>query len=68
MFPGQMQKIDIATLLEEPEEVEFTFVGGFFDGHKSTATVRAVLTDKVTVVMKRKNRYLYRYAGDHTFK
>jgi hypothetical protein len=55
--------------LLEPVEVEFTFVDGPFDGHKSTATVKAVMEERFTVWMKKDNeRFLYRYAGENKFK
>lgn len=56
--------------LPKPVEVEFTFSGGPFDGHKSTATVRCKLDSRITVIMKKseKRKYLYRYAGNNTFR
>jgi hypothetical protein len=55
--------------LPEPIEVEFTFIDGPFDGHKSIATVGAVMSEHFTVVMKNeKGKYLYRYAGENVFK
>lgn len=60
--------------LPEPIQAEITFLGGPFDGHKSTATVKCELTDAITVIMKkstkhkRVNRYRYRYAGNNTFQ
>jgi len=70
MFPGQHRAIElIPPLLKKPVEMSFTFVGGPFDGHKNTATVFRELNDKLVVTMtKRKKNYLYRYAGDNTFK
>lgn len=55
--------------LPEPIQVEFTFIDGPFDGHKSTATVGAVMSEQFTVWMKKDGkRFLYRYAGDDKFK
>ncbi len=55
--------------LPEPIQVEFTFVDGPFDGHKSTATVGAVMSEHFTVVMKNDDgKFRYRYAGENTFK
>jgi len=70
MFPGgHYQKIDLAPApLPEPVEIEFTFKDGPFDGHRSTATVQCVMSDRITVTMvKDGKKYLYRYAGDDTF-
>ena len=69
MFPGMKITEFLPPLLPEPMEVEMTFIGGPFDGHKSVATVKRELTDGVTVTMKRKRKkYLYRYAGNNTFQ
>jgi hypothetical protein len=64
------QRVDLAPApLPEPIEVEFTFVDGPFDGHKNTAIVQCVLSDRITVTMKKDGKkYLYRYAGESTFK
>lgn len=69
-YSSGYQKIDLAPApLKEPVQVEFTFSGGPFDGHKSTATVGCVLSERITVTMKRDGKkFLYRYAGENTFQ
>ncbi len=55
--------------LPETVQIEFTFIDGPFDGHKSIATVGCVMSDIVTVTMKRDGKkYLYRYAGEDAFR
>jgi hypothetical protein len=68
--PGKYQKHNLTPIpLPEPVEIEFTFVDGPFDGHKSTAIVRAELDTRFTVVMKNDDgKFVYRYAGENTFK
>lgn len=55
--------------LPEPVVIEFTFKGGPFDGHKSTATVGCVMSEQITVTMKNEQgRFIYRYAGENVFQ
>lgn len=71
LLPGMKYQYTPLTPVPLPKsvEVEFTFRDGPFDGHKSTATVGAVMSKQFTVWMKKDNeRFLYRYADENVFK
>lgn len=64
------QQINLTPIpLKRSKKVTFTFSGGPFDGHQSTATVKCRMDTRFTVVMKNKQgKYLYRYAGKNAWK